>query len=124
ANEYSVTDEEASGTGWYRILAIEQDGRKFYSRILGTPSGIAETAGQMSIAPNPTSGNINITLPVQPGTSVQLMLRDAQGRVVWTGSRNVERTLVIPGGFPAGMYYLSAVAGQQQWNAKVIITNR
>lgn len=123
-NEYSATDEEASGTGWYRILAIEQDGRKFYSRILGTPSGNAETTGRMSISPNPTSGNINITLPLQPGTAVQLMLRDAQGRVVWTGSRNVERTLVIPGGFPAGMYYLSAVAGQQQWNAKVIVTNR
>ncbi|MGN6418946.1 MAG: GEVED domain-containing protein [Pseudobacter sp.] len=123
-NEYSVTDEGATGTGWYRILAIEQNGRKFYSRILGTPSGNSEANGKLSISPNPTNGNINISLPLQQGTSVKLVLRDAQGRIVWAGNRNVERTLVIPGGFPAGMYYLSAIAGQQQWNAKLIVTSK
>lgn len=125
ANEYEVTDDEPNGeTGWYRILAIEQTGRKFYSRILGTPSGNTMESGNLRIYPNPTKGDINVNVPLLPGSMVQLLLRDTQGRVVWSGNRTVQRTIVIPGGFPAGMYYLTAIAGSQQWNAKVIVTGK
>lgn len=124
-NEYLVADEQPlSDAGWYRIAATGKDGNIYYSRILGKPAVNNEYAGQPRIYPNPAKGDINIAMPLPPGISVYLVLRDTQGRQVWTGTRPSDRPITVSGGFAPGMYYLSIMAGQEKWNSKVIITGK
>jgi hypothetical protein len=124
-NEYTATDElPTADDAWYRIMATQQDGSKYYSRILGKPAGNGLRNNEWRIYPNPTRGEINISLPVPPGLPVHLVLTDMQGRRVWTGTRNTEKPISLGNGLPPGMYYLTITAGQSRWNSKIIITGK
>jgi hypothetical protein len=124
-NEYTATDElPTADDAWYRIMATQQDGSKYYSRILGKPAGYSLRNNEWRIYPNPTRGDINISLPVPAGWPVHLVLTDMQGRRVWTGTRNTEKPISIGNGLPPGMYYLTIIAGQSRWNSKIIITGK
>ena len=122
ANEYTITDDLPGDAVWYRILATQQDGSQYYSRILGKPSGNVQNKEQVRIFPNPSRGDFNVFLPLPPGLPVRLELSDTQGRRVWTGKRSMETGITIKSGLPAGMYYLTIIAGQARWNKKIIIT--
>lgn len=124
-NEYAVADRQpVADQVWYRIEATQLDGSKYYSRILGKPADNGQRKGQWRIYPNPTRGEINISLPVPTGLPVQLVLTDMQGRRVWTGSRTTEKPINIRNGLPPGIYYLTITAGSWRWNSKIIITGK
>ncbi|NML21435.1 T9SS type A sorting domain-containing protein [Pseudoflavitalea sp. G-6-1-2] len=120
---YAVEDDQYNNSSsWYRILATELDGAKFYSRILGTGNSEDDAAGYIKVSPNPSRGSFTVAVPVPPGTNVQLVLTDAFGKTVWNGSRISDRPITISGSFPAGLYFLRATAGQLKWSSKVVIT--
>ncbi len=84
----------------------------------GKPASNGRRNEQWRIYPNPTRGDINISLPVPTGLPVQLVLTDTQGRRVWTGTRTTEKPINISNGLPPGMYYLTIRAGHLSWNSK------
>ena len=122
ANEYIITDDLPGNAVWYRILATQQDGSQYFSRILGRPSENVQHNEPVRIFPNPGKGDINVALPLPPGLPVQLELTDTHGRRVWMGNRSTQSTITISSGLPAGMYSLTITAGQSRWNKKIIIT--
>lgn len=119
---YVVEDEQYNNvSSWYRIMATELDGAKFYSRILGTGNTQDEAAGYIKVSPNPSKGSFTVAVPVPPGTAVQLVLTDAYGKRVWEGIRVSDKPITISGSWPAGLYFLRATAGQAKWSSKVVI---
>lgn len=122
ANEYILTDDLPGDAVWYRILATQYDGSQYFSRILGRPAGNVQNKDEPRIFPNPSRGDFTVALPLPPGLPVRMELTDTQGRSVWTGRRSTETIITIKSGLPAGMYYLTIVAGQARWNKKIIIT--
>lgn len=124
-HEYFITDDRpVADAGWYRVVATGNDGRKYYSRILGKPGVNDAHAGKPGIWPNPTKGEINISIPLPSGISAFLTITDTQGRMVWSGVRSTGNPISINGGFPAGIYYLTITAGQSRWNSKIIVTGK
>lgn len=124
-NEYMFTDDlPDEDANWYRIMAVQQDGSRYYSRILGKPAATVLRNDPPQVYPNPTKGDIHVAVSLPPGVAVQLELTDTQGRRVYTGTRSSDQPITINGNFPAGMYYLSITAGQSKWNSKIVVTGR
>ena len=79
ANQYELVDKNViDGIIYYRVVGVDNDGRKSYSEIKKI-STINDN--QISIYPNPTSGAVNIQLPISGNW--QITATDIEGRVVW-----------------------------------------
>ncbi|MCB0552429.1 MAG: VCBS repeat-containing protein [Phaeodactylibacter sp.] len=89
--------------------------------VVGTNEATA-AGSSLRIAPNPTSGWVEVQLPTLQQTEVRLLLLDAIGRVV--AEQSIERgqrsySLDLSGQ-PAGLYHLQLVDGKQVFVGKVV----
>jgi hypothetical protein len=76
-NEYSITDvQPLSGTSYYRIEAIDKDGKKTYSKTEKIQLKIDKE--QLIIYPNPAKDMININYP----KIIQVSITDMAGRLI------------------------------------------
>lgn len=83
-----------------------------------TGVGEQNETGGLGVFPNPSSGDVRISLPHR---TYQLQLFDASGRLVWSrngvgGEMQVDWT-----DLPSGLYRLVATGKEEQWNLPMVI---
>lgn len=86
---YSFTDRAAATTGFYRIVEYDYNGQTTISGIVKS-SCSAKT--EITLYPNPSSGNSSISITLQQRTSVNLEVLDSKGMVVQ------QKALQLPAG--------------------------
>jgi len=116
--QYNFIDKEnfKSGTRYYRIKTVNQDGSHNYSIIR---SVVFDLITNWQIAPNPSSGLFYLIYNANMGEEINIQLTDAIGKVLKTysikGSGFVEKLPIdlSKQNYPAGIYIL-----QTQLNSK------
>ncbi len=108
AAEYTWKDVQVlSGTAWFRIKAVDIDGKQKYSSIVKLSN---TKSGGINIYPNPVQNHqftIQFATPISG--QVQTRLYDISGKQVWSNAFNLtpqtaSRTFELPASLPAGTY--------------------
>lgn len=112
-NQYSVlTNRSLGDKGYYRIEAVDKDGKITYSKTL--PFTISLITSTLTIYPNPAS----TTITVKSNLLKQIVITNILGRVVYTKQvNNGNNTILIPiHTLPKGFYSLQATSttGKQE----------
>lgn len=112
-NQYSALANLPLGNkGYYRIEAVDKDGKITYSKIL--PFSLTLTASTLDIYPNPASTSIK----VRSNLLKQIVITNILGRVVYSKQfPNSNITITIPiNTLPKGIYNLQAISllGKQE----------
>lgn len=124
-------------SGYYRVtLSLNYAGRsEVYSNYIVMGINVncsgggrlaaetTESAADMAVFPNPSSGSMTVTAPVLDGETVHFMLMNTQGVSVQqtTGVGPGQHSLQVPNQ-PAGLYLLQGTTGSRRWTKKVLIT--
>ena len=109
--QYSFIDKEnfKSGTRYYRIKTVNDDGSFSYSVIR---SVVFETITNWQIAPNPSSGLFYLIYTANIGEEINIQLTDAIGRIlkIYTtkGNGSVQKLVIdlSSDGYARGIYFL------------------
>ena len=125
-NEYSFLDATpVNGNNFYRINAIDKDGRQTYSSVLKVFISNAMTS--VSIAPNPVRGRqLNIQFVNGVKAVYNLSLYNAGGQKVFSSKMNLEdgastQTIILPASVKAGAYNLILNNGENKINKGIIV---
>ena len=98
---YTLTDNApVTGMNYYRLKQVDKDGRFEYSKVISVNF---ETENIVTIAPNPTRGNVRIKTSVTIGEKVLVQVIDAAGNMVYntttfTGTTIDLNLTHLPGG--------------------------
>ena len=111
--QYQDKQAPANSTSFYRIRAVDTDGRKTYSPILKTSTAVM-SAALFTVFPNPVQGTqLNIRMQDTKPGDYQLRMLSNTGQVVYTGKfritqndQTVAVSLVTP--LTAGIYTIAA----------------
>ncbi|WP_200507439.1 T9SS type A sorting domain-containing protein [Adhaeribacter terrigena] len=119
---YAFTDQNPmSGVAYYRLKQVDLDGTIVYSKIEQVNRNTK--ALDIHLYPNPTAGNLTISLPETGETEVKVM--NVLGQVVGlkkiVNTKTVELDLTH---LPAGTYQVMIVTDKTQFLKKVIKTAR
>jgi hypothetical protein len=122
--EYSFTDKEnfKSGTRYYRIKTINQDGSFSYSV---TRSVIFETITNWQVVPNPSSGLLYLVYEANLGEQVNIQVTDAIGKIVKTytatGSGSLQKLSIDLSAniYAAGIYLLQTSINKENKTFKI-----
>jgi hypothetical protein len=108
--EYTWKEEQLlTGTAWYRIKAVDADGKVKYSSIVKLSN--AKT-NSFTVYPNPVTNNVfTVQFATPLAGKAQVELYNLSGSKVWSSSlilapQVISRTLTLPVGLPGGMYAL------------------
>ena len=92
-NKYSFTDynvaDHSSSILYYRLKMVDKDGAFTYSKVVMI--SLPFITGRVSVFPNPSSHEVNVTITTSTEGKVQLNLVDNTGRVVLQNSTWVKR---------------------------------
>ena len=113
ANQYEFVDKNVSeGINYYRVVGMDNDGKKSYSEIKKISISNNE---EIKVFPNPTKGEVNIQLPIKGNW--QITATDIEGRVVWqqecNGCNGIEKHFLVGA---KGIYFIkiiNTVSGEQ-----------
>jgi hypothetical protein len=116
-SSYQATDAQLySGTNYYRVKAVDIDGKLTYSKIIRLENGSVDQ--QIRVYPNPSQGELTLGLNIAAG-SYQIRVINAVGQTVYQqplthegGSRS------MPLGLPklnAGIYQVEVRGGVQKY---------
>ncbi len=121
-SEYRLNDLNLQqGTYYYRILATEYDGNKYYSRTLSAVTKKPGAAGTILLYPNPTKGNFEVRLPLMPQGDIHTIVTDIYGKKIMEQRFAPQTTLTIQSNLSSGIYFLSVLADNNKWTQKLII---
>jgi hypothetical protein len=110
---YEFTDAEPSksGTRFYRLKVIQENGSFFYSAVRSVVFG---EANLWQVYPNPSQGQFFLMLEAKLNETVLANVYDAKGRLVKTiqarGTGSVQKMDINLSGMAAGAYLLSISA--------------
>lgn len=105
ARSYAYLDGAApTGTSYYRLRQVDQDGTAAYSPVQSVTRGVAGLA----LYPNPALGGATLLSGAAPGAAVRVL--DALGRPVATATADAAGTaaLALPTGLAPGVYVVRA----------------
>jgi trimeric autotransporter adhesin len=108
--------------GYYRIMGVEPTSAPVYSNIVVVKSSSQVKNLFAAMNPNPVTGKANITLTSPVTGNYNWQVTDIQGKVLKNGSGNFTSpgTITFPvemERYPAGMYYLRVVQGNNGFTA-------
>jgi dienelactone hydrolase len=112
---YSYTDVRPAGNQFYRVVAVDLDGRETLSAVARTQCG-----GRASVTafPNPVKQTAMLSLYLEKNAAVRLSLYDAKGALVKESMHQLQQGVTqLPfamDGLPQGNYSLRAT-----WNDEV-----
>jgi hypothetical protein len=87
---YQTLDKQAcAGASYYRLKQVDQDGSFVYSKVIMVDERIIGS-GNISIYPNPSSGQYQLTLFAEDAENVQLQLYDVLGKEIIEKKISVE----------------------------------
>ncbi|MBP9214451.1 MAG: T9SS type A sorting domain-containing protein [Chitinophagaceae bacterium] len=126
AKAYSFIDAAPLNvTGFYRIKAVDKDGKLSYSNIVRLNSKKSDP--EVMVTPNPiTNGTVNLQLNNFTKSTYTISLFDASGRIAFTNKLNVEagssaQTLQLSNTIAKGMYQLQITNGSTKINKAVVV---
>jgi hypothetical protein len=95
-SSYVFTDNKpADGVNYYRLKDVSFSGNASYSKAIAVQFGKERS---VSLAPNPTHGDLNLSIISESDESLEVQILDQLGRVVLTDARSVpqgENVLVL-----------------------------
>jgi hypothetical protein len=123
---YTWTDNSIlAGTNYYRIRAIQADGKYFYSKVVEVKAGAAKQ--EIRVFPNPiVNSEINLQLIELDKGQYTLLLHNSQGQQVlsriidYRGGTSNEN-IPTDGKLPGGTYYLQVVNKKSKYSHVVIV---
>lgn len=126
--EYNWKDAQAlNGTAWFRIKAVDVDGRAKYSSIVKLSGS---KSGGITIYPNPVQ-NHQITIQFRTPLSGSLAVRlyDISGKQVWNSSISLTpqtgtRTFALPLNLPAGIYSIAVQNEAVSYRQTLVVSNK
>lgn len=99
-----------AGRQFYRVSAVSPSGEVTYSNQIEIEFEGSRT-GEISVFPNPTTGEFTLKTPLAPEKEVNLVLRDIHGKSIPLGADQIQslesKVLALPSHLPAGMYWLT-----------------
>ena len=108
-SNYNWTDKSPSdGLNYYRLLQIDFNGDKSYSKIIAIE--FQADRSDIQIYPNPAKNELNINLPENWGRNeTSIVIYDFYGKVIDTFTSTSCSFTFLINHFPAGYYRLSAI---------------
>jgi len=108
-SNYNWTDKSPSdGLNYYRLLQIDFNGDKSYSKIIAIE--FQADRSDIQIYPNPAKNELNINLPENWGRNeTSIVIYDFYGKVIDTFTSTSSSFTFLINHFPAGYYRLSAI---------------
>lgn len=130
-NDYSSIEENrcwvsSSGTSWTAYGKNTNRKYDLCARIYTKPkSKISSTTktnstSGISIYPNPSNGNINISLIGNPGEKIQLKIFATSGQLIYSINSTVEKPLLVKDLLP-GIYLVNVRIGEEISTSKLLI---
>jgi hypothetical protein len=124
---YSYVDAAPlnSATSFYRLKAVDKDGKLSYSNIIRLTS--RNTAADVIVTPNPIkNGTVNLQLNNFTKSDYSVSLFDASGKIAFTKKMNIEsgssaQTLQLPNTVSKGIYQLQITNGSIKMNKTVVV---
>ncbi|WP_276501149.1 T9SS type A sorting domain-containing protein [Terrimonas pollutisoli] len=108
-NAYSFRDyKNITGTAWYRLLIIDNDGRKEMSRIVKLSTAVMSET--ITVSPNPFINKIDVQIAGGIQNKTEIILTDAAGRIIRKMKENLLRSGVMTishlDGLTPGLYII------------------
>lgn len=124
--DYTITDNNAlKGNNFYRIKAIDKDGKATYSGILSV--NIAGGNSYVIVYPNPVRNKqVNLQLNNVPSGKYQVMIYNYLGQQITTkylqhNGGSAIQNIVLPGGTKAGMYVVKVVSETGNFSSRIVV---
>ena len=110
-------NEPLSGSNFYRLKIIDNDGSFSFSNIVLLKN---EGTVKISVFPNPAADLIHITIPASgEANNVKAFVYDGQGRMIMQTSLQTGSSNAIPvNNLPAGVYTIRSVINKQPVNIR------
>jgi endonuclease I len=119
---YTFTDNSAqkNGIAYYRIKAMEFNGKIIYSKIVAVK---IYNANGLIIFPNPATSIVNIRFKQTPTTNIRVQISDALGRIIKNEIANVSQNNISinTNNFAAGKYFVKIISGNEVINESFLI---
>ncbi|MFK7810837.1 MAG: T9SS type A sorting domain-containing protein, partial [Saprospiraceae bacterium] len=124
-NIYTKLDREPfKGDNYYRLKQIDFDGAFEYSKIINIPN--ESSAIEIKVLPNPSPGDVNVTV-FNPGKNrMQVTLFDSVGHSIFDsglleGSDVWKKQFNLP---QKEVYFLQVKIGEEIFTEKILIIDR
>ena len=109
-----------AGLNYYRLRQVDFGGDTHYSSIV-TVQVTATEGSEVVLAPNPTSGRVDLRFGTGWGADTTGELIDARGRVLWERPLGAVVTAQLDvSGYPPGVYYLRLSDGANHVVRRVV----
>lgn len=123
---YSFSDNQPlQRSGFYRIKAIDSDGKVTLSKIVQLNRNLANTLAV--VVPNPVAGRqVHIRWKKPDTGMIYARIYDAAGRLtgqyaISNGNKQFETTIQLPAATPPGIYSLLLLAGQDKQTLQIVV---
>lgn len=124
--DYTITDNNAlKGNNFYRIKAIDKDGKATYSGILSV--NIAGSNSYIIVYPNPVRNKqVNLQLNNVPAGKYQVIIYNYLGQQITTkylqhNGGSAIQNIALPGGTKAGMYVVKVLSETGNFNSRIVV---
>lgn len=117
--EYTAWDNlPLNGTSYYRIKQVDKDGRMQVSvvRPVNFNKGYSIT-----IAPNPATDLIRITMDRITNTASTIQLFDAAGNLIYTEKTNLSKLNINTSSFARGLYFIKIMNAGEVATQKILL---
>ncbi len=123
SKRYSMIDANPAATTYYRLKNVDKDGRFDYSNIVV----VERKTGKFSftsVAPNPTSYDLNVKFETTENADIKLSMMDVLGQVVLTqnveAQKGINSVTVNTSSLPAGAYFLNLNNGVNTLTQRIV----
>ncbi len=123
--EYRFEDQQPiEGVVYYRIKQTDFDGT---SETFGwkAVNVVKEENASISVYPNPTKGNLNISVSMLESSNTTINVIDLSGRIIYSNNIESENSLFthfdMPSDINAGIYFVEVINGNKRYVEKIVL---
>jgi trimeric autotransporter adhesin len=118
-NNYFVMDDAPQkGINYYRLKAIDFDGKFEYSNV---KSVVFNFANNILITPNPATDFINVEVAKTTNKNIQIQIADMSGKIIRNIISNKAITNISTNGISKGMYFVKVIDEEMVTTNKIIL---
>lgn len=128
AKQYEFVDEQAANLFYYRLKMVDLDGSFKYSAIESVAA--QQSAAKMNLLnlyPNPTSGQLNLSLEMATSHEVEILITDMMGRQVQQqkiiATEGKSSYTIDVQGLKAGQYIMHCMNAQQMLSRSFVVVD-
>jgi len=120
---FDLTSDPNEPGSWTSECFLGSPGREFNSACIALSDIETTSASEgIDIFPNPATNQVRLSLPIESSLDFDISLKDATGKRIEIGKRRLESGSVVSlPKLPNGVYILSLVSSEIQFQEKLII---